>query len=92
MVKIFQGDLPKTINVVVDRVVIATARFVNGIYETDNKDVIAELKRYGYEVEKIEPSKPVKEIKEPVKEVKEEPEVKPKAKPKAKTTKKKGVK
>lgn len=89
MVKIFQGELPKTINVVVDRKVITTARFVNGIYETENKEVIAELVRYGYKAEAVEP---VKEVKEPIKEVKNEPEVKPKAKPKTKTNKKKGAK
>lgn len=69
MAKIYQGELPKTINVVVKGKIIAVARFVNGVYETENSDVIAELKRYGYDVE---------EVKEPEK-VKDEP--KPKTKP-----------
>ena len=51
MVKIYQGELPKTINVVVNSRVVTTARFIDGVYETENKEVIAELKRYGYEVE-----------------------------------------
>ena len=87
MVKIFQGELPKTINVVIDRKVVTTARFVNGVYETENKEVIAELKRYGYEVEEVK--KPVKEVKEEAKP-EEKTEDKPKAKPK--TSKKKGIK
>lgn len=96
MVKIYQGEFPKTINVVVNRKVIATARFVNGVYETDNKEVIAELKRYGYEVESVkkeEPTKIIEEIKESKSEIKEESEVvKPKVKTKPKTNKKKGTK
>ena len=87
MVKIFQGELPKTINVVIDRKVVTTARFVDGVYETENKEVIAELKRYGYEVEEVK--KPVKEVKEEAKP-EEKTEDKPKAKPK--TSKKKGIK
>ncbi len=96
MVKIYQGEFPKTINVVVNRKVIATARFVNGVYETDNKEVIAELKRYGYEVESVkkeEPTEIIEEIKESKSEIKEESEVvKPKVKTKPKTNKKKGTK
>ena len=64
MVKIFQGELPKTINVVVNSKVIATARFIDGVYETENKEIIAELKRYGYEVENhIE--KPIEMVEKP---------------------------
>lgn len=60
MTKVYQGELPKNINVVVNGKIITVARFNDeGIYETDNKDVIAELKRYGYETETI------KEVKEP---------------------------
>lgn len=88
MAKIFQGELPKTINVVIDRKVVTTARFVDGVYETENKEVIAELKRYGYEVEEVK--KPVKEVKEEEAKPEEKSEEKPKAKPK--TSKKKGVK
>lgn len=76
MVKIFQGELPKTINVVVNSKVIATARFIDGVYETENKEIIAELKRYGYEVENhiekpktvtVPNKKPVKPAKKKVK-------------------------
>lgn len=70
MAKIYQGELPKIINVVVGGKVLTTARFIGGIYETENKEVIAELKRYGYEVENIpdEPAKkPVKPAKKKVK-------------------------
>lgn len=85
MTKVYQGELPKNINVVVDGKIITVARFNDeGIYETDNKEVLAELKRYGYEVEKVN------EVKEPVKKPEPEEEVKPKAKPK--TNKKKGAK
>ena len=84
MAKIYQGELPKTINVVVNGKVIATARFIDGVYETNNEDIIAELERYGYKVEKVN------EVKEPVKEPEPEEEVKPKAK--TKTNKKKGAK
>ena len=85
MTKVYQGELPKNINVVVDGKVLAVARFNGeGIYETDNKEVLAELKRYGYEVETV---KPVKEVKEPQKSEKD-----PEAKPKAKPNKKKDVK
>ena len=76
MAKIYQGELPKTINVVVNGKVIATARFIDGVYETNNEDIIAELERYGYKVEKVN------EVKEPVKEPEPEEEVKPKANPK----------
>lgn len=52
MAKIYKGNLPQRINVVVDRKVIAVADFgENGIYETDNEAVIKELKEYGYKVE-----------------------------------------
>lgn len=68
MTKVYQGDLPKNINVVVNAKVIAVARFNEiGVYETDNKEVLAELKRYGYEVETTKETK--------------EPETKPKTKP-----------
>lgn len=54
MVKIYKGNLPQRINVVVDGKVIATAVFgEDGIYETDNVAVIKELKEYGYKVEEI---------------------------------------
>ena len=79
MTKVYQGGLPKNINVVVDGKVLAVARFNDeGIYETDNKEVLAELKRYGYEVETV---------KEPKKDEKE-----PETKPKVKQANKKGVK
>ena len=52
MVKIFQGELPKRINVVVDREQIGVAVFdENGVFETDNKAIIDELVRYGYKAE-----------------------------------------
>lgn len=54
MAKIYKGNLPQKINVVVDKKVIATADFgENGIYETENEAVIKELKEYGYKVEEI---------------------------------------
>jgi hypothetical protein len=66
MTKIYQGDLPQKINVVVERKVIAVAEFdKNGIYETNNELVIKELKGYGYKVEEIEETpKPRKRAKD----------------------------
>jgi hypothetical protein len=66
MTKIYQGDLPQKINVVVERKVIAVAEFdKNGIYETNNELVIKELKEYGYKVEEIEETpKPRKRAKD----------------------------
>ena len=79
MTKVYQGGLPKNINVVVNGKVLTVARFNDeGIYETENQEVLAELKRYGYEVETV---------KEPQKVEKE-----PETKPKVKQTNKKGVK
>lgn len=58
---IHKKPLPKRINVVVDKKVIAKVDFgVDGIYETDNEDEIRELKEYGYEVE--ETKKPKKKL------------------------------
>lgn len=92
MVKIFQGKLPKKINVIVNRKCIDVAIFDdNGIYETDNPKVIAELERYGYKVEKCYTPTEVKQIVEEVKtEIKEaEPVVKKKTNTKANNRKKK---
>lgn len=69
MVKIFQGELPKRINVVVDRQLIGVAVFdENGVFETDDKAIIDELVRYGYKAEL------------PIKEEKSEEVIKPKKK------------
>lgn len=55
MTKIYKGNLPQRINVVVDGKVITTAIFdENGVYETDDKAVIKELKEYGYKVEELQ--------------------------------------
>ena len=49
MAKILKGNHPQRINVVVDRKVIAIAEFdENGIYETNNNEVINALTEYGY--------------------------------------------
>lgn len=48
--KVIQGNLPKRINVVKNKEVIAKAVFVDGMYITENKDVADELEVYGYEV------------------------------------------
>ena len=81
MTKVYQGGLPKNINVVVNGKVLTVARFNDeGIYETENQEVLAELKRYGYEVEAV---KSIKEVKEPQK-IEKEPEAKPKTKKKGK--------
>ena len=52
MAKIIRNEnLPKEINVVVNGKIIAKAIFDdNNIYETDDKNVIRELKEYGYDV------------------------------------------
>lgn len=61
MAKIYKGNLPKKINVVIDKKVYAVAQFdENGVYETDDAKIIKELKDYGYKVdeEKLEEEKP----------------------------------
>lgn len=63
MARIYQGNLPKKINVVVNRKVITTAIFDDeGIYVTDNDEVIKELKEYGYEVKEGKKPKKIEEI------------------------------
>lgn len=56
MTKIYQGELPEVINVVIDGKVITKAVFIGGVYETDNKAVVKELKDYGYKVEDVVPA------------------------------------
>lgn len=56
MAKIYKGNLPKTINVVIDKKVYAVAKFdENGIYETEDEKIIKELKDYGYRVDEEKP-------------------------------------
>lgn len=74
MAKIYRGNLPQKINVVIDGKVITTANFdETGVYETENKAVIKELKEYGYKVEEqaeaeapteVAPTKTRKKIKD----------------------------
>ena len=95
MAKVYQGELPKNIYVVVDGKVLTVARFNDeGIYETDNKEVLAELKRYGYEVETVKEAKKLEKEPEPKPIVEPEPKpvVEPEPKPKVKQANKKGVK
>lgn len=64
MTKIIRNkNLPKEINVVINGKIVTKAVFnEDNIYETDNENVIKELKDYGYEVE--ETKKPKKKIEE----------------------------
>ena len=56
MAKIYRDNLPKTINVVIDKKVYAVAKFdENGVYETDDDKIIKELKDYGYRVDEEKP-------------------------------------
>ena len=55
MAKIYKGNLPKKINVIVDRKVYKTVEFdETGIFETDDEKIIKELKDFGYEVEEVD--------------------------------------
>lgn len=52
MAKIYRGNLPKRINVVIDSKVYAVAEFNDeGVYITDDTKIIKELEEYGYRVE-----------------------------------------
>lgn len=63
MVRIYQGNLPKKINVVVNQKIITTAIFDDeGIYVTDNEEVIKELKEYGYEVKENKKPKKIEDL------------------------------
>lgn len=69
MAKIYKGNLPKTINVVINKKVYAVAKFdENGVYVTDDDKIIKELKDYGYRVEEkpldVDEEKPRKRRKE----------------------------
>jgi len=48
MTEIIQGDLPKRINVIKDKKVIAKVKFIDGIYNTDDEYIIKALTAYGY--------------------------------------------
>lgn len=55
MAKIYRGNLPKRINVVIDSKVYAVAEFNDeGVYITDDTKIIKELEEYGYRVEEEE--------------------------------------
>ena len=55
MAKIYKGNFPSKINVIVDKKVYKTVRFdETGIFETDDEKIIKELKGFGYEVEETE--------------------------------------
>ena len=55
MAKILRGNLPKKINVIIDRKVYKTVEFdETGIFETDDEKIIKELKDFGYAVEAVE--------------------------------------
>lgn len=68
--KIYQGNYPQKINVVIDGKVYTTAEFINGIYETTDRKIIKELKEYGYKTDGAEEPE-VEKTEEPI----EEPEV-----------------
>nr|DAF65605.1 MAG TPA: urease accessory protein [Caudoviricetes sp.] len=55
MAKIYRGNLPKKINVVINSKVYTVAEFNDeGIYITDDAKIIKELEEYGYRVEEEE--------------------------------------
>ena len=54
MAKIYKGNFPSKINVIVNKKVYKTVRFdENGIFETEDTKIIEELKNFGYKVEEV---------------------------------------